>query len=98
MRAARSAGIITDGDLRRLMQQRRGEVLELTAGECVSANPVTIAGDEFASAALRLMEQRKITSRGRAGWRAARGRRGALARSVDAGAFLVYRIRKSPPR
>jgi arabinose-5-phosphate isomerase len=56
------AGIITDGDLRRLMQQRRGAVLELTAGECVSANPVTIAGDEFASAALRLMEQRKITS------------------------------------
>jgi arabinose-5-phosphate isomerase len=55
-------GIITDGDLRRLMQQRRGAVLELTAGECVSANPVTIAGDEFASAALRLMEQRKITS------------------------------------
>ncbi len=56
------AGIITDGDLRRLMQKRRGAVLELTAGECVSANPVTIAGDEFASAALRLMEQRKITS------------------------------------
>jgi arabinose-5-phosphate isomerase len=56
------AGIITDGDLRRLMQQRRGAVLELTAGECVSANPVTISGDEFASAALRLMEQRKITS------------------------------------
>ncbi len=55
-------GIITDGDLRRLMQQRRGAVLELTAGECVSANPVTISGDEFASAALRLMEQRKITS------------------------------------
>lgn len=55
-------GIITDGDLRRLMQQRRSAVLELTAGECVSANPVTIAGDEFASAALRLMEQRKITS------------------------------------
>lgn len=56
------AGIITDGDLRRLMQQRRGAVLDLTAAECVSANPVTIAGDEFASAALRLMEQRKITS------------------------------------
>jgi arabinose-5-phosphate isomerase len=55
------AGIITDGDLRRLMQ-KRGAVLELTAEECLSANPVTIAADEFASAALRLMEQRKITS------------------------------------
>ena len=56
------AGIITDGDLRRLMQQRRGAVLELTAEQCMTANPVTIAADEFASAALRLMEQRKITS------------------------------------
>jgi arabinose-5-phosphate isomerase len=56
------AGIITDGDLRRLMQKRSGAVLELTAEECMSANPVTIPAEEFASAALRLMEQRKITS------------------------------------
>jgi arabinose-5-phosphate isomerase len=56
------AGIITDGDLRRLMEKKRGAVLELSAGECLSANPVTITADEFASAALRLMEQRKITS------------------------------------
>jgi arabinose-5-phosphate isomerase len=28
----------------------------------MSANPVTIAAEEFASAALRLMEQRKITA------------------------------------
>ncbi len=60
--SGRLAGIITDGDLRRLMQQRRGAVLELSAEECMTANPVTIAADEFASAALRLMEQRKITS------------------------------------
>lgn len=56
------AGIITDGDLRRLMQKRSGAVLELTAGECMSANPVTMTADELASAALRLMEERKITS------------------------------------
>jgi arabinose-5-phosphate isomerase len=56
------AGIITDGDLRRLMQQRGGATFELSAGECMSGNPVTIAPDEFASVALRLMEQRKITS------------------------------------
>ena len=56
------AGIITDGDLRRLMQKRRGEIFELTAGECLTANPTTIAPDEFASRALYLMEQRKITS------------------------------------
>ena len=56
------AGIITDGDLRRLMQQRGGATFELSAGQCMSGNPVTIAPDEFASVALRLMEQRKITS------------------------------------
>lgn len=55
-------GIITDGDLRRLMQQRRGETLELTAGEAMSKNPVTIEADALAGAALNLMEQRKITS------------------------------------
>jgi arabinose-5-phosphate isomerase len=56
------AGIITDGDLRRLMLERRGDTFELSAGECMSANPVTIGPEEFASAALHLMEQRKITS------------------------------------
>jgi arabinose-5-phosphate isomerase len=56
------AGIITDGDLRRLMEKRRGAVLDLTAAECLTANPVTISAEEFASAALRVMEQKKITS------------------------------------
>jgi arabinose-5-phosphate isomerase len=58
----RLAGIITDGDLRRLMQKRGGEVLGLTAAECLTANPVTIAAGELASVALKLMEERKITS------------------------------------
>ncbi len=58
----RLVGIFTDGDLRRLMQKRRGETFELTAGECMTRNPVTIAPDELASLALNLMEQRKITS------------------------------------
>lgn len=56
------AGIVTDGDLRRLMQQKSGETFDLTAGECMTRHPVTIGADEFASAALHLMEQRKITS------------------------------------
>jgi len=56
------AGIVTDGDLRRLMQKRRGEALELTAGEAMTRNPVTIAPEELAGAALNLMEQKKITS------------------------------------
>jgi arabinose-5-phosphate isomerase len=58
----RLAGIITDGDLRRLMQQRRGETLELTAGEAMTKNPVSIEPDALAGSALNLMEQRKITS------------------------------------
>ena len=56
------AGIVTDGDLRRLMEQRRGEAFELSAKDCLTAQPVTIGPEEFASAALHLMEERKITS------------------------------------
>jgi arabinose-5-phosphate isomerase len=58
----RLEGIITDGDLRRLMQKRGGDVLALTAGECMTRGPVTIAAQELASVALKLMEERKITS------------------------------------
>jgi arabinose-5-phosphate isomerase len=56
------AGIITDGDLRRLMEKRQGETFGLTAGECMTRNPATIAPDELAAAALNTMEKRKITS------------------------------------
>lgn len=55
-------GIITDGDLRRVMQRRKENVLDLTAGDCMTRNPVTLPRDEFGAAALRLMEERKITS------------------------------------
>ena len=58
----RIEGIITDGDLRRLMQKRKKGILELTAAECMSKNPTTVSGDELAGAALHLMEERKITS------------------------------------
>ncbi len=58
----RLAGILTDGDLRRIMAARRGEAFELTAGECMTVKPVTLPPSELASRALNLMEQRKITS------------------------------------
>jgi arabinose-5-phosphate isomerase len=58
----RLAGIVTDGDLRRLMQKRGSETFALTAGEVMTRNPVTISAQELAGAALNLMEQRKITS------------------------------------
>jgi arabinose-5-phosphate isomerase len=58
----RLVGILTDGDLRRLMQQRGAATLEMVVGDCVTKNPQTIAPGELAGAALRTMEERKITS------------------------------------
>jgi arabinose-5-phosphate isomerase len=58
----RLVGIISDGDLRRLLEKRGKDVLDLTAGECMTKNPRTIAAGEFAATALALMEEKKITS------------------------------------
>jgi arabinose-5-phosphate isomerase len=58
----RLAGVISDGDLRRLLEKRGKEVMDLTAGECMTTSPKTISPDEFAAAALNIMEQKKITS------------------------------------
>jgi arabinose-5-phosphate isomerase len=55
-------GIISDGDLRRLLEKRGKDVLDLTAGECMTKNPRTIAAGEFAATALAVMEEKKITS------------------------------------
>ena len=55
-------GIISDGDLRRLLERRGKDVLDLTAGQCMTANPRTISSGAFAAQALDLMEQKKITS------------------------------------
>jgi len=55
-------GIISDGDLRRLLEKRGKDVLDLTAGECMTKNPQTIEREEFAATALALMEEKKITS------------------------------------
>lgn len=58
----RLAGILTDGDLRRLMEKYRGATLEMTAGAAMTRNPQTIGPHVLASEALNLMEKRKITS------------------------------------
>jgi arabinose-5-phosphate isomerase len=55
-------GVISDGDLRRLLEKRGKDVLDLTAGECMTKNPQTIGAGEFAATALALMEEKKITS------------------------------------
>ena len=57
----RLLGCISDGDLRRLLEHD-GELLHKTAGDCMHPSPLTIDGDELASAGLQVMEERKITS------------------------------------
>ena len=62
----RLVGIITDGDLRRHMlaaqQGTTRSILERRAGEVMTRNPVTVTRETLAVEALRLMEERKITS------------------------------------
>jgi arabinose-5-phosphate isomerase len=58
----RLLGVITDGDLRRVMQRRKQNVLDLAAIDCMTKKPVTLPRTELAAAALRLMEEKKITS------------------------------------
>ena len=55
-------GVISDGDLRRLLEREGGAALSRTAGEAMNANPRTIAAEEFAATALAILEERKITS------------------------------------
>lgn len=60
--SGRLLGVISDGDLRRLLQQRGKDILDLTAAECMTRDPKTIPAHEFAATALGIMEDRKITS------------------------------------
>ncbi len=55
-------GVISDGDLRRLLEKRGKDALDLMAGECMTRNAKTIAAKEFAATALAMMEEKKITS------------------------------------
>jgi arabinose-5-phosphate isomerase len=55
-------GVISDGDLRRLLEQRGKATLDLTAQECMTRTPKTITAQEFAATALARMEEMKITS------------------------------------
>jgi arabinose-5-phosphate isomerase len=55
------AGVISDGDLRRLLQ-KASDPLKLPAGQVMSRNPKTIFENELATVALAKMEEMKITS------------------------------------
>jgi arabinose-5-phosphate isomerase len=61
-REGRLAGIISDGDLRRLLEIDGAECLKKTAGEVMNVSPKTITADELAVRALHFMEEKKITS------------------------------------
>ena len=54
-------GLITDGDLRRLME-RDSDPMKRTAGEVMHRGGACIPPDELATAALRLLEEKRITS------------------------------------
>jgi len=58
----RLVGIVSDGDLRRLLEKRGKDAMDLTAGEAMTRTPKTISAQEFAATALALMEEKKITS------------------------------------
>ncbi len=54
-------GIITDGDLRRLIKNNVPDANSLTAKDIMTANPVVIAPDELAIEALDILRKRSIT-------------------------------------
>jgi arabinose-5-phosphate isomerase len=55
-------GIISDGDLRRLLERTGPTALSLSAGDAMNRAPKTIPPQELAARALRVMEENKITS------------------------------------
>jgi arabinose-5-phosphate isomerase len=54
--------VISDGDLRRLLEKEGGAALSRAASEAMNARPKTITADELAAKALAILEDRKITS------------------------------------
>ena len=60
--SGRLLGVLSDGDLRRLMERHGPRTLELRAEECMTRDPATIGPKEIATRALDLMESRRITS------------------------------------
>ncbi len=57
----RVAGIITDGDLRRLFLKGI-DFARVTAASCMTADPLCINADRLAVEALNIMEERSVTS------------------------------------
>jgi arabinose-5-phosphate isomerase len=54
-------GVLSDGDLRRQMERHGYGMLDRTAEQCMTPRPILIGRRDLATAALDLMESRKIT-------------------------------------
>ena len=60
--AGKLLGVISDGDLRRLLEREGGAALGMTAAQAMNPRPKTIAAGELAAKALAVLEEKKITS------------------------------------
>ena len=58
----RLVGVVSDGDLRRLLEKDGPRIMNETAADAMGRSPKTIAKDAWATEALRIMEGKKITS------------------------------------
>lgn len=54
-------GLVTDGDIRRAMENHRNEVFSLTASQFMTPEPLVIEPDELVSVGVELMEKKKVT-------------------------------------
>jgi arabinose-5-phosphate isomerase len=55
-------GVISDGDLRRLLEREGGAALSKTAGEAMNRIRARLPASELGGKALAILEERKITS------------------------------------
>ena len=61
VRNANDLGVITDGDIRRALEQYGDQVFAQTAQDLMSLNPANVPPETRVEDALALMEQRQIT-------------------------------------
>jgi len=57
----RIVGIFTDGDLRRLLEDRGVEGIDLSIDEVMTKSPMTIGPDKLAAEAIHIMEEKEIS-------------------------------------
>ena len=60
--AGKLVGVVSDGDLRRLLERDGPKIMGDTAADAMCRTPKSIEKGAYAAAALRVMEERKITS------------------------------------